>query len=238
MSSSRPTAAILLIGNELLSGRVQDENLGHLTRELWELGVRVTRAALVADEIEAIVEELNRLRHAHTWVFTSGGIGPTHDDVTIAAVAQAFGRAVVIDPGLEQRLRLHYRDELTDAHLRMAQIPEGAQLVSGEERSWPTVNIENVFIFPGVPTILRRKFAQLRERFRQPPFHRQLLTFAVDESRLVPILDRVCAEYGDVMVGSYPVGSEVVISFEADDPRRVEAAAEAVALAAQGFPRG
>jgi molybdopterin-biosynthesis enzyme MoeA-like protein len=85
---------------------------------------------------------------------------------------------------------------------------------------------------------LRRKFAQLRERFRQPPFHRQLLTFAVDESRLVPILDRVCAEYGDVMVGSYPVGSEVVISFEADDPRRVEAAAEAVALAAQEFPRG
>ncbi|MFN7966705.1 MAG: competence/damage-inducible protein A [Acidobacteriota bacterium] len=232
------TAAIVLIGNELLSGRVQDCNLGFLARELWQLGVSVRRASVVRDDIEELAHELRSFSASYDWVFTTGGIGPTHDDITIAGVARAFDMPITESPELAARLRSHFGDAVTEAHLRMALVPEGAVLEYDETgHSWPTVRVCNVYIFPGIPEILQRKFAALSQRFRQAPFHRRLLSLVSDEPSLVPLLDRVSASYRDVQIGSYPVGRTVVLSFEGHDHQRVDAAADEVDRLTAGIPR-
>lgn len=233
-----PSAAVLLIGNELLSGRVQDQNLGYLARELWGLGVAVRRAVVVRDDVDEIARELRALSPAHDWVFTTGGVGPTHDDVTIAAVARAFEVAVVTSPELAQLLAGHFGDRLSEAHLRMAAVPEGAVLETGPGSIWPTVRIRNVIVLPGVPEIVQRKFDRLRERFRGVPLLRRTITLITDEPTLVPLLDRIAADYPDVQVGSYPMRDRVVLTFEGTDERRLDAAAEQVVEGTGGIPRG
>ena len=232
------TAAILLVGNELLSGRVQDRNLGFLTRELWQLGVSVRRASVVRDDLEEVATELRTMSAAHDFVFTTGGIGPTHDDITIAGVARAFDVPVIESPELADRLRAHFGATLNDAHLRMALVPAGAVLeYDASGLGWPTVRVYNVYIFPGIPEILQRKFASLAERFRQPPFHRRVLTLLTDEPSLVPLLDRVSAIYCDVQIGSYPVERTVVLTFEGRNHQEVDAAADEIDRLTAGIPR-
>src|SRR5262249_53142037 len=145
------TAAALLIGNELLSGKIQEANLIELARTLRSLGVNLVRVVVLPDQVEILASELGRLRKDHDVVFTSGGVGPTHDDVTIAAVAQAFGVGVTADPGLVEQIRRAYGENCSDAHLRMALVPEGAVLRTSEDVTWPTPVVENVWILPGVP---------------------------------------------------------------------------------------
>src|SRR5271166_365751 len=123
-----PTAAILVIGNEILSGKVEEANVAVLARELRALGVLLSRVVVVLDDIDTIAGEVTELSRTHDWVFTSGGVGPTHDDVTIEAVAKAFGVRVVSSPEMEGMLRAHYKERCSEGHLRMALIPEGATL--------------------------------------------------------------------------------------------------------------
>src|SRR5438876_153397 len=127
------TAAVLVIGNELLSGRVEDANVAVLARALRDLGVELRRVVMVQDDIPTIAREVKELAKTHDWLFTSGGVGPTHDDVTIEAVAEAFGVGVVTSPLMEKMLRDHYQERITDGHLRMALIPEGAALEATDE---------------------------------------------------------------------------------------------------------
>lgn len=218
-----PSAAVLLIGNELLSGRVEDANLAFLARELWTLGVRVRRAEVVRDEAEVIAEAVKTLSGAHDHVLTTGGIGPTHDDVTIEGVARAFGRGVVLHPDIEGRIRRHFGEGVQEAHLRMARAPEGAKLVGGVS-GWPTLLIENVIILPGVPSILRKKFADLKGHFSGVPIHRAMLGLRSDESTLAPRLETICSRYPDVEVGSYPEPGRVLITIEGVDRETVEGA--------------
>src|SRR5207249_4156658 len=122
------TAAVLVIGNELLSGKVEEANVPVLARTLRALGVELRRVVMVLDHIPTIAREVKELASTHDWLFTSGGVGPTHDDVTIEAVALAFGVPVVMSPLMESMLRDHYRERITEGHLRMALIPAGAAL--------------------------------------------------------------------------------------------------------------
>jgi molybdenum cofactor synthesis domain-containing protein len=161
------TAAALIIGNEILTGKVQEQNVAFLAKELFALGVALRRVVVCVDEIDVIVADLDALRTTHDVVFTSGGVGPTHDDVTIAAIAKAFGRKVVRAPEMEWLIRKYYAERVTDGHLRMADVPEGATLVRSAEMPWPTVQIENVYVLPGVPEIFRAKFPVLRDRLRE-----------------------------------------------------------------------
>src|SRR5881296_3973105 len=147
------TAGIILIGNEILSGKIADVNAAYLCRELRQLGVDVRRISVVPDEVELIAREVTAQSRDFDVVFTSGGVGPTHDDVTIEGVARAMGVRVVRDPVLVELLRAFYKGSLNEARLKMAETPEGAELVGGEPLRFPTILMRNVYILPGVPEI-------------------------------------------------------------------------------------
>jgi molybdenum cofactor synthesis domain-containing protein len=145
------TAGIILIGNELLSGKVADANAVYLCRELRALGVDVRRIVVIPDEVERIASEVIEFSRGFDVVFTSGGVGPTHDDVTIEGVARAFGVPVVRDPGMVAALEGFLGDHLNPARLRMAEIPEGAHPMTADGLVFPAVVMHNVYVLPGVP---------------------------------------------------------------------------------------
>src|SRR5881409_2569553 len=164
--SADRTAGIIVIGNEILSGKVVDTNSPYLTRELRKLGVTVRRILTIPDELDEIAAAVATFHRTYDVVFTSGGVGPTHDDVTIEGVARGLGVRVVRDPGLQTRLEEAFSGKPNDARLRMADVPEGAELLAPDPLIVPVVAIRNVFVFPGVPEIFRRKFDAIKERFR------------------------------------------------------------------------
>lgn len=199
------TAAALIIGTELLTGKVRDENLDHLARTLRALGIRLCRAVFLEDDLASIAREVSALSHSYDVVFTSGGVGPTHDDVTIDAVALAFGTSVVHDTAFTKLIQGAYGERCTEAHLRMARIPQGAELVTSSEISWPTVLMRNVWVMPGVPEIFRMKLSLVRERLEGPVrFYSRAVYTQIEESDLKPLLDLVVQEHAQVQVGSYP----------------------------------
>jgi molybdenum cofactor synthesis domain-containing protein len=199
------TAAALVIGNELLSGKIQESNLIELARTLRALGVRLIRAVFVPDEIDVIARAVQELSAAADVLFTSGGVGPTHDDVTVEAVAQAFGVRAVIDPTLAALLREVYGERCSDAHLRMALVPEGAELVSSSDVRWPTPLMRNVFVLPGVPEIFRMRLDAVRQHLSGPrPFVSSAVFLTLDEPELTPMLNQVVAAHPEVEIGSYP----------------------------------
>jgi molybdenum cofactor synthesis domain-containing protein len=197
-------AGIILIGNEILSGKIADANAAYLCRELRGLGVEVRRISVIPDEVALIASEVAAYSREFDVVFTSGGVGPTHDDVTIEGVARAMGVAVVRQPALVAMLERYYPQGLTEAHLKMAEVPEGAELVSGESVRFPTILMRNVYVLPGVPEIFRQKFEALRERFRDQPFHLHNVFVAIGEGSLAEHLNGLLREYPSLMLGSYP----------------------------------
>jgi molybdenum cofactor synthesis domain-containing protein len=198
------TAAALIIGNEILTGKVAEQNIFVMARELFALGVELRRIVVCPDEIPTIVKELRELKTNHDIVITSGGVGPTHDDVTIKAVAAAFDQKVVRALPYEALLREYYGERLTDMHLRMADVPEGARLLATPELRWPTVAVDNVYVMPGVPQIFRAKMAILREELKgSGTFFSHAVYVALDEPTLAPLLDRLAAAHPDVNIGSY-----------------------------------
>jgi molybdenum cofactor synthesis domain-containing protein len=198
------SAAALIIGNEILSGKVPEQNLYVMAKELFALGVELRRVIVCPDEIPIIVRDLRELASSHDIVVTSGGVGPTHDDVTIKAVAQAFDAQIVRAPTYERLLREHYGERLTDMHLRMADIPAGSRLVTTAELNWPTIVMANVYVFPGVPQIFKHKFSIMREDLKgTSPFFSRAVYVALDEPALALLLDRLAATHLDVSIGSY-----------------------------------
>ncbi len=222
------TAAIVVIGNEILSAKVVDENGPFLARELRALGVELRRIETVPDEVPLIVDALRRCLSSARWVFTSGGIGPTHDDVTIAAVAQAFGRGVKLDESTLQLLRARYGASLNAARTRLAEVPEGARVEFHEGYLFPVISLENVTILPGVPSLLREGFTRIRERFRVAPIFSRALYFTLGEGALAEHLDATVARYPSVGIGSYPRFDEadyrVKVTFDGRDQSEVQAA--------------
>jgi molybdenum cofactor synthesis domain-containing protein len=234
------TAAAIVIGNELLSGKVEEKNLLELSRMLRELGIRFVRAVVIGDEIAVIRREVEDLSRTVDVVFTSGGVGPTHDDVTIEAVAQAFGVDCVVDPVLERLLKKVYGESLTEAHLRMALIPRGAELVSKSDAHWPATLVRNVFVLPGVPEIFRMKLESVRAHLTgSRPFISQAAFVNLEEVDLKERLDAVVTRHPDVEVGSYPKWRDpsyrTKVTFDARDRAAVESAlADFLALVEPG----
>jgi molybdenum cofactor synthesis domain-containing protein len=198
------TASLVLIGNEILSGKIADANAPYLCRELRELGVDVRRISVIPDEVDVIAAEIAACARGWDFVFTSGGVGPTHDDVTMEGVARALGVPVVRHPELVALLRRYYGDRLTETHLKMAEVPEGAQLVADEAVRFPTIVAGNVYILPGVPEIFRQKFQAIRERFRDQPYHLKNVFVSIGEGTLADYLNALLREFPALLLGSYP----------------------------------
>jgi len=198
------TAAIVVIGNEILSGKTRDENSGFLSRELRNLGVDVRRILVIPDELQTIADEVRHASTTHDYVFTSGGVGPTHDDLTMHGIAHAFHQRVVRNHELELALRAYYPPQLVEPNLLMADVPENSRLLSRPGMWFPVVVVHNVYIFPGVPEILQRKFANIREIFREDPYHLVEVFLRADEGQIARILHHVLEEFPQLQLGSYP----------------------------------
>ena len=222
------TAGIILVGNEILSGKIADANAAYLCRELRALGVDVRRISVIPDEVELIAHEVAAFSRDHDVVFTSGGVGPTHDDVTIEGVALAMGVKVVRHPLLVGILERHFRDRLNESHLKMAEMPEGADLVGGETVRFPAVLMRNVYILPGVPEIFRQKFEAIRERFRDQPIHLKNVFVAIGEGTLADYLNGLLVDFPLLLLGSYPELSnpeyKVKVTLESRDRGYLEGA--------------
>lgn len=199
------TSGIILIGNEILSGKIQDINASYLCRELRGLGVDVRRISVIPDEVNVIGAEVTSFSQLYDYVFTSGGVGPTHDDVTMEGIAAGFGVKVVRHPVLRDQLSAFYRGNLTEARLKMAEVPEGGELLAGESLLFPLIVFKNVYIFPGIPEILQQKFEAVKERFREEPYYLRNLFVRMGEGSLAEYLNNLLREYPELMVGSYPV---------------------------------
>jgi FAD synthetase len=206
-STRAPTAAIIVIGDEVLSGKVEEQNARFLVRELRKLGVAVRRIEVVPDVPVEISASVSAASATYDLVFTTGGIGPTHDDVTIAAIAAAFAVPVVRDPAMAATIRAYSGESFFERDLRMADVPAGADLIygNGTARSrWPVVAFRNVYVLPGVPSILQRKFAMIRDRFTAPPFFSRAIYSREGEGAIAHILDQAAADFSTVAIGSYP----------------------------------
>jgi molybdenum cofactor synthesis domain-containing protein len=228
-----PTAGIVIIGDEILSGKFVEENAAFLIGELRALGVDLRRITVIPDALDDIATTVRDASTRYDHVFTSGGVGPTHDDITIAAIAHAFGVGVERHPELEAKVRGYWKDQLADANLRLADIPVGSELVYGKDHIWPVVCFKNVYILPGVPTLFRRKFVDIRDRFRTTPVTTARLYVDADEGDIATHLDAVVAAYPTVKIGSYPRFSErdfrVLVTLEGAVHGEVAAAFEALA---------
>jgi molybdenum cofactor synthesis domain-containing protein len=237
------TAAVLIIGNELLSGKVQEANLAVLATKLRVMGVSLQRVVMVLDDVDTIAREVRALSSSHDWLFTSGGVGPTHDDVTIEGVAKAYGVPVVVSEPMVAMLRAHYGERCTEGHLRMALVPEGAVLETTDEIRWPTVRIENTWVMPGVPEVFLMKLPVIIAKIGGgPSFISRAVYTKMDEGDLKPLLDSVVAAFPDVDVGSYPKWMDPTyrtkLTFDGRDESRVLAARDAfVATLPAGEPQ-
>jgi molybdenum cofactor synthesis domain-containing protein len=242
-----PTAAMLTIGDEILTGRTRDANMPHLAEMLAARGIALREARVVPDDADEIAAAVNALRARYTHVFTSGGIGPTHDDITADAVAAAFGVGIGVREDARAILATHYANpdvELNAARLRMARIPDGATLIDNPVSKAPGFSLGNVHVMAGVPAIFQAMLAGLLPRLTGG---RPLLseTVRVDrpEGVIAGPLGTIAAAHPSVSIGSYPfsaagrLGANLVA--RSDDPDALAAAVRALrALAAELDPTG
>ena len=206
MPQEEITAALLVIGDEILSGRTKDKNVGVVADHCTQIGIRLKEVRVVADDEDAIISAVNALRRCCTYVFTTGGIGPTHDDITADAVARAFGVKIDVDKRAVTMLRERYADaDLTAARLRMARIPEGAELIENPISKAPGFRIGNVIVMAGVPAIMQAMLLAVTPRLKTGS---KLLSASVrvnaPEGRIAAPLADCQRAFPDVAMGSYP----------------------------------
>ena len=219
--------AMVVVGNEILSGKVQDSNSYFAARELRKIGVALRRIAVVPDEIRPIADEVAHCARNFEFVLTSGGVGPTHDDITIEAVAVAFGRKLVIHPELEGVIRAHFNERI-ETGMKMAEVPEGAVLNAGGNLRFPTVQLENVYILPGIPQIFESKLIALAGRFATDPYFIRAIYTSAGEGTIAEYLNACLRTYPLLLLGSYPrIGDpeyRVKLTLESKDSGYLESA--------------
>ena len=233
MADRLVTACVIVIGNEILSGRTQDTNIAFLGERLNELGVRLMEARVIPDIEDTIVATVNQVRARFTYVFTTGGIGPTHDDITAASIAKAFGVPLTEHPEARAILDAHYPPgDLTEARLRMARTPEGAALIENPVSKAPGFQMDNVFVMAGIPAIMQAMFESLSHRLvGGTPLKSRSVTVYLPESRMAPSLAALQDRYPDVEIGSYPFSREGrfgarLVLCSTEEPRLEAAGAE------------
>lgn len=239
------TAALIVIGDEILSGRTKDKNTGYIADYMTVIGIRLREVRMVPDIEDEIVAAINALREKYTYVFTTGGIGPTHDDITADAVARAFGVSIDIDERAVAMMRERYAPgDLTETRLRMARIPEGAELIENLVSRAPGFMIGNVIVMAGVPRIMQVMLDDVAPRLKTGS---KLLTRTVrverPEGDVAPGLGRVQNDHPEVQMGSYPffakekLGTHLVL--RSDDKGKLDEALKSIwrMLEAEGFMR-
>ncbi len=246
-----PTAAVLLIGDEVLSGRTKDKNLGFIADYLTALGVDLREARCVADVEEDIVAAVNALRARYTYVFTTGGIGPTHDDITADAVGKAFGVPVEHDPRAVETLLAYFKQmgrEPNEARLRMARVPRGASLIENTVSKAPGFRMENVFVMAGVPKVMNAMMDAIAPTLEKGvPMQSRTIALQGGEGDVAKPLGEIQSRYTDVFIGSYPYESPTGFATnlvvrsrnpQALDVAEAEVKALAETLTKQGKARG
>jgi molybdenum cofactor synthesis domain-containing protein len=234
MSEPAPTAAMLVIGDEILSGRTQDTNTNYLAKFLGTLGIDLKEARVVPDIEDEIAAAVNALREHYEYVFTTGGIGPTHDDITADAIARAFGVPVDYHPDALALIGARYKPgEFNEMRKRMARIPAGATLIRNSVSAAPGFQIGNVFVMAGVPMIMRAMLEDVAPRLRQGvPVVVATVEAPIAEGRIAAALAAIQKEHAKVAIGSYPYyreegfGTQLVV--RGRDDSAVEAAAQAI----------
>jgi molybdenum cofactor synthesis domain-containing protein len=222
------TCALIVIGNEILSAKIRDSNAYFAARELRKVGVALQRIAVIPDELDAIAEEVAYCASRFDVVITSGGVGPTHDDVTMDGVARAFRRRIVVHPQLEALIRAYYRDKPSAPGLKMAEVPEGAVLNEGGDIRFPTVQIENVYVLPGIPQLFEAKLTSLLSRFAVDPYFIRAVYTRAGEGAIAEHLNSCLRTFPELLLGSYPrIGDpeyRVKVTLESKDPDYLERA--------------
>ena len=206
MTDSIKTAGICIIGNEILSGRTKDTNLGTIAVFCEGLGIQVKEGRTVADEEGAIVEAVNALRARYDYVFTTGGIGPTHDDITADAIAKAFGVPLLHHPGAMALLAKHYGPErFNEARQRMARAPQGAELIDNPVSVAPGFMMENVIVMAGIPVVMTSMLESVRPRLvGGPKMLTEVVICTLPEGDIAAPLEAIQKRYPTVSIGSYP----------------------------------
>ncbi|MGH6907771.1 MAG: competence/damage-inducible protein A [Aestuariivirga sp.] len=251
MSVSVPTAAVLLIGDEILSGRTKDKNLGYIADYLNALGIDLLEARVVPDSEAEIAAAVNALRARYTYVLTTGGIGPTHDDITAESVAKAFNVPIGHDPGAVAILQDYFREigrEPNEARMRMARMPEGAVLIENPVSMAPGFQMENVFVMAGVPKIMQIMMDVIAPRLAKGvPMQSRSVEFLGGEGDIASPLSEIQDRYPSVAIGSYPFqapdgfATTLVLrsrDFPALDAALADVKALATALTGEGKARG
>ena len=199
-------ASLIIIGNEILSGRTQDKNLSYLANWLNEIGIQLSEVRVIRDEEEIIVETVNHLRSVYDYVFTTGGIGPTHDDITSLCIAKAFGVELEVNSGALSILKEYYKDgELTDARMKMTMMPKGSELIENPISRAPGFKMENVFILAGIPSIMQGMLEGARKYLKGGDIVKsKSIDVFTPESTVADVLTSLQKKYSDVEIGSYP----------------------------------
>lgn len=207
MKSSEISAAIIIIGDEILSGRTKDTNSNTIAQALIMCGIRLKEIRTIADDEATIINAVNTLRRAHNYVFTCGGIGPTHDDITADSIAKAFGVAIDIRDDAVKMMRNRYEEsELTPARLRMARIPQGAILIDNPVSFAPGFQIENVFVMAGVPNIMRAMLESILPKLQKgvPIISKSIKADGLREGDIAIPLGEIAKKFPELSIGSYP----------------------------------
>jgi molybdenum cofactor synthesis domain-containing protein len=228
------TAAVLVIGDEILSGRTKDKNIGYIAEYLTNIGIDLREVRVVADIEEEIVAALNVLRHRYTYVFTTGGIGPTHDDITADCVAKAFGVTIDVDPRARALLLTRIAEkDLNEARLRMARIPAGADLILNKVSAAPGFRIGNVHVMAGVPTIMQAMLDEVAPTLKTGiKMLSESVRADLREGDIGGPLGEIAKAHGEVMIGSYPFQDDgrpnTHVVLRSRDPAKLAAAKTAV----------
>lgn len=199
------TACLIIIGNEILSGRTQDKNLSWLAKELNECGVRLLETRVIPDIRDTIIATVNECRAKFTYVFTTGGIGPTHDDITSECIASAFGAPYERNAQAAAILEKHYGDQINEARLKMAGMPKGARLILNPVSAAPGFHIGNVYVMAGVPSIMQAMFAHIRHDFKGgAKMLAKTISAYTTEGVIAEKLTAIQHRHANVEIGSYP----------------------------------
>ena len=205
--ASSVTACLIIIGNEILSGRTHDKNLPHIGHELNEVGIRLLEVRVIPDIEQTIIDTVNECREKFTYIFTTGGIGPTHDDITTASIAKAFGKKVIRHPEAEERLLAHYKaEDVNEARMKMADIPEDAELIDNPVSAAPGFRLENVYVMAGVPRIMQAMLDYIKPTLTGgKPMLSAALELSAPEGDVADKITQVQESFADVEIGVYPL---------------------------------
>lgn len=199
------TAAILVIGNEILSGRTQDANIQYIAAQLLKINIRTMEVRVVPDIEMEIIEAANHLRTRYDYLFTTGGIGATHDDITASSIAKALGRKIIRDPRAVAIMNQHYKGDPGEVRLRMADIPEGSILIDNPVSAAPGFQIENIFVLAGVPSIAKAMIDGILGRLEGgDPIYSETISAYIAENAIADELALLARKYGHLDIGSYP----------------------------------